>query len=512
MRRYASAFSAYVSPGHFLPLLIILLAAVTVFLPEGTHSRLTHADGPTVTTDRSEYAAGEIVLISGTRFAPLASLDVVVVRPDGSIVAGDGTETPGWDSVVTDESGAFSRQYQTAWRGKGGWAVNVYDAADSEHTAILATTTFFTSGPQVTTDKPNYEPNETAIITGSGFEPGVCYDIPVTRPDESIITGDGTGTPGWDTVTADSSGGLAYSYELDGLTGPYLVQVQASPWGGPDSPETPLATATFTDMTGDIIIDDLGPGFSKSGGFFETWSGGYGSAGHYYYTWNATSSDEAYVVWRPSIPTTRYYTIVAYIPTPHAWTHSARYKVAHESGTSTMVVDQQRVLGFDHRWPPAGSKLGNYRLTAGTGSYVRLGDATGEPYTTTEIGFDAMLFQPACVYRTEDELRNETQPECRGTFVYDPGVGNLMSRAQLLANASYFISQGWPVNFLWYAPETTKSISTTDAVQWSSCPWGTSPHSGSVCPSSALDFNRVGLLPKVSTVHNDSPAGSIRTV
>ena len=339
------------------------------------------------------------------------------------------------------------------------------------------------------TDKPDYDPNETAIITGFRFEHGVSYDIPVTRPDESIVTGDGTGTPGWDTVTADSVGNFTYSYQLNGLTGPYVVEVHPSPWAGPGSSGTPLATATFTDMTGEMVIDDLGSGFSMYNLWGQVWGAGYN--GHYYWVQNATYSDEAYGIWRPSIPQTRYYAVVAYIPPNHAYTHSARYNVVHESGTFTAVVNQQPLTGFVYEYPPAGSKLGIFRLPAGTSSYVRLGDATGEPYLSTEIGFDAMLFYPTCVYRTEDELRNDTQPECRGTFVYDPGVGNYMSRAQLLANASYFLSKGWSMNFLWYAPETTKSISTADPVQWSACPWGAAPHPGSVCPSSGLNWGRV---------------------
>jgi hypothetical protein len=32
------------------------------------------------------------------------------------------------------------------------------------------------------------------------------------------------------------------------------------------------------------------------------------------------------------------------------------------------------------------------------------------------------------------------------------------------------------------------------------------------CPIIVVSSQRAGLLPKVSTVHNDSPAGSIRTV
>jgi len=236
-----------------------------------------------------------------------------------------------------------------------------------------------------------------------------------------------------------------------------------------------------TAITGQIIIDDLGPGFSKSGGFLESSSGGY--LGHYYYTLNATSVDEAYVVWRPTILSTRYYTISPYIPTPHAWTSSARYKVSHQSGVSTIVVNQQPVLGW--------KSIGNYRLPAGTTANVRLGDATGEPYLSTEIGFDAMSFAPACVYQTQAELANDPQPECRGTFVFDPGLGNYMSRSQLLANASYFVSQGWSMNFLWYAPETTTSVSTSNGVTWGACQYGTSPHPGATCPVSPLDYHRV---------------------
>jgi len=249
-------------------------------------------------------------------------------------------------------------------------------------------------------------------------------------------------------------------------------------------------TSNSSAVTGDIVIDDGGPGFSKSGGFLDAWSGGYNS--HFFYTKNATSADEAYVTWTPAIPATRYYTIVVYVPWAYALyqTNNAHYKVVHQSGTSTVVVDQQRVLGFDYRYPPDGSKLGTYRLAAGTSSYVRLGDATGEPYMTKEVDFDAVKFQPACVYLSEDELRNDPQPECRGTFVYDPGQGNLMSRAQLLANASYFVSQGWSMNFLWYAPETTTPVTTANGITWATCPWGTSPHAGSTCVS-PLGFTRV---------------------
>ena len=69
------------------------------------------------------------------------------------------------------------------------------------------------------TDKADYQPGEIVHLTGTGYTPGVSYDVPVQRPDSSIITGDGSGTAGWDTVTADASGNLAYDYDLDGILG-----------------------------------------------------------------------------------------------------------------------------------------------------------------------------------------------------------------------------------------------------------------------------------------------------
>ncbi len=112
--------------------------------------------------------------------------------------------------------------------------------------------------PTLTTDKPDYAPGETVHITGTGFAAGVAYDIPVIRPDGSIVKGDGNFNPDltytcpggaaecWDTVTAGSDGSLTYDYILDGISGTYEVRAYASPWTG-DRSLPPLATATFTD-------------------------------------------------------------------------------------------------------------------------------------------------------------------------------------------------------------------------------------------------------------------------
>jgi hypothetical protein len=106
-------------------------------------------------------------------------------------------------------------------------------------------------GPSIWTDKADYAPNETVTIYGSGFAPGASYDVPVIRPDGSIVTGDGSFTPGWDTIQADSAGGFTYYYVLNGIAGPYQVRVYDSPWSG-DRAEASLASASFTDAPHDI--------------------------------------------------------------------------------------------------------------------------------------------------------------------------------------------------------------------------------------------------------------------
>ena len=101
-------------------------------------------------------------------------------------------------------------------------------------------------GPTLTTDKADYMPGETVHIAGTGFVPGVAYDIPVIRPDGSIVKGDGSFLPGWDTVSAGLEGSFTYDYILNGIVGLYEVRAYLSPWSG-DTSEPPIAGVTFTD-------------------------------------------------------------------------------------------------------------------------------------------------------------------------------------------------------------------------------------------------------------------------
>lgn len=97
-----------------------------------------------------------------------------------------------------------------------------------------------TGSYQVCTDQTDYYPTMTVHIAGFSFASDSSYLIKVTRPDGSVVTGDGTFTPGSDSVTADSNGNFQYDYILDGITGLYTVEIL-------DSNNNVLATHTFTD-------------------------------------------------------------------------------------------------------------------------------------------------------------------------------------------------------------------------------------------------------------------------
>jgi len=117
------------------------------------------------------------------------------------------------------------------------------------------------ASPVVTTDKADYAPGETVTISGSGFSTSSSYDIPVIRPDGTIVKGGGsTFVPGFDTVTTDDHGDFVYEYILNGIEGLYEVRVYDASWNPTGTTdindsvfaEAPVASVTFTDAGGNI--------------------------------------------------------------------------------------------------------------------------------------------------------------------------------------------------------------------------------------------------------------------
>jgi len=85
------------------------------------------------------------------------------------------------------------------------------------------------AGATIWTDKPDYSPEETVTISGSGFLASATVTITITRPDSTI-----------DTIYAltDESGAFSCTYQLDGITGTYNVVA---------TDEANTAALTFTD-------------------------------------------------------------------------------------------------------------------------------------------------------------------------------------------------------------------------------------------------------------------------
>ncbi|HET9519159.1 MAG TPA: prealbumin-like fold domain-containing protein [Actinoplanes sp.] len=74
-----------------------------------------------------------------------------------------------------------------------------------------------------------------------------------------------------------------------------------------------------------------------------------------------------------------------------------------------------------------------------------------------------------CTWYTDQDIADTTAAHCRATFMIDPGVGNLVSRAQLLAAKDLYQAKGFDRQWLWYAPATTVDIPNTAAQLWSGC-------------------------------------------
>jgi hypothetical protein len=85
-----------------------------------------------------------------------------------------------------------------------------------------------TGGETVAADKRAYQPGEVVHLTGAGYATDCDVVVKVTRPDGAVVTGDGSGTAGSDTVATDLFGGFSYDYQLPSMPaveGWYTVEV-----------------------------------------------------------------------------------------------------------------------------------------------------------------------------------------------------------------------------------------------------------------------------------------------
>ena len=102
------------------------------------------------------------------------------------------------------------------------------------------------------TDKPDYAPTGTVIVYGTGFTPNQEYNLEITSETGNFKFSD--------TVTSDESGGLFYSFQLDGTYRPnYLVEAK-------NSDGEVVASVTFTDTDTTVLQ-------TVANGTYTAWSG-----------------------------------------------------------------------------------------------------------------------------------------------------------------------------------------------------------------------------------------------
>jgi len=134
-----------------------------------------------------------------------------------------------------------------------------------------------------------------------------------------------------------------------------------------------------------IVVDDKEPAFTRGGnlsGFYKRY---YGYNNHLFWVWNNTGTSYYWGRWTPRLPAPGNYEVQVYVARYCFGTTSARYRIYHNGTRNDYTVSQ--ALYYD-QWV----SLGTYYFHACGGEYVFLPSATGEPYATRPVGYDAVRF------------------------------------------------------------------------------------------------------------------------
>ena len=193
-------------------------------VPEVSNSQATNAgveDAPTSVWTVATESRGDISAIESTIADEADTTDVTATTEQATT----STATDSLELVATIDTTAVET------------ATSVIDT-DS----VTDTLDCVAHGTErVVTDQADYPPGATVQMTGSGFAPRCVVRVEVTRPDGSVVRGDGSFTPGVDEVVTTATGTFSYAYRLNGIEGLYRIRVLGD--GG-----VVLASTTFTDQ------------------------------------------------------------------------------------------------------------------------------------------------------------------------------------------------------------------------------------------------------------------------
>jgi hypothetical protein len=143
-----------------------------------------------------------------------------------------------------------------------------------------------------------------------------------------------------------------------------------------------------------VTVEEDGDGCTRSPSKY-WYDSSVGHGGHAFWTYAMSTKEDCWAEWRPALPQTGLYEVMAYIPSVNATSQQAGYRITHRRGVDTITIDQSRY--FD-QW----ASLGQYpfSISPAMPAIVRLSDQTGEPFTRDKAGrkqiaFDAIRFVQA---------------------------------------------------------------------------------------------------------------------
>lgn len=195
----------------------LVVTAITLFSGHSSAQSKCGATGnESVSVDKTHYALGDTVRVSGSGFAPACALELQITAPDLS---------RNKESVTTDSDGQFDYSYVVT--GPAGRWYNV-DALGQD--GPLGGT-LFSAGPIVWTDQGDYLPGNTVTISGQGWKAGetvrlVIHDTSAQRMDRVLLAkADAEGAFANTDFTPEAQHlGVSFKLTASGLTSGYQAQ------------------------------------------------------------------------------------------------------------------------------------------------------------------------------------------------------------------------------------------------------------------------------------------------
>ncbi len=227
-----------------------------------------------------------------------------------------------------------------------------------------------------------------------------------------------------------------------------------------------------TDQIGDEqVIKPGGEGF-RSGSYtgqqeFSNFQGTWGW--NVYYKATESSGSKVWAEWKADLKASGLYQISVFIPTRHASTTRARYKIHGIKGTDTEVVVDLNQSRYRNQWV----SLGIFELEKGApnAGKVFLNDLTGE--SGAEIAFDAIRWRQI-VTTTPTQPTEPVEPDkpippiIDGVYIadgYDSPVGSLADRRGLKVWPSGWLDAS-PFARLYFVGTPSEAYHTGADLNW----------------------------------------------